>query len=593
MRLFSAVVGLVVVAGCTEPTREPTPDPKPEVVTRADSLGAARPVTGGNLSVTSAGKVLLADAEFDTLKVFDPAGTKVELTIALPQGAWPTRAVEAGGKYHVLLRGLGELASVPTAGGEVSRLAVCAEPRSLSVSGAQLLVGCAGGEVVTVRDGQVASSQRFDVEWRDVQLVGDQLVGTSFRSAELVRAPLAGGAAVRFRAEPRRLNSVLDSTLHTPQVAWRMVPGAGKTFVVHQLHANSLRLAAPNSQNPGDSSPYGSSTPGPGLPSCNSSVVVTGITTVTETGELFTARTGDVVPVDAALSPDGSQLAVVGASGTGLSIYPTALVAQTTGLDPNTTPCLTPTAGLTGLPLVSVAWVSNTKLVVLESLRSTPMLFDVTTGASRMLGDEADRSSLAHSLFHSPPKGGAALACASCHPEGGEDGHLWMIDDKPRRTQSLAGGVMARSPFHWTGELSSLGSLMADTFVRRMGGAPVDDATITALGTWLDKVPAPRASVVLDASARAAGLSAFDKAECGSCHLGNGLQEGPVADIGTGEAVRSPSLVGLQARAPFLHTAEVPDIRTRVTGTLHPDHGKLSRLDATEKEQLIKYLESL
>src|SRR5262249_26625612 len=57
-----------------------------------------------------------------------------------------------------------------------------------------------------------------------------------------------------------------------------------------------------------------------------------------------------------------------------------------------------------------------------------------------------------HGIFHA--NSGAGLACASCHPEGGDDGRVWRFRLKdgtavPRRTQNLRGGILATAPFHW------------------------------------------------------------------------------------------------------------------------------------------------
>ncbi len=50
-----------------------------------------------------------------------------------------------------------------------------------------------------------------------------------------------------------------------------------------------------------------------------------------------------------------------------------------------------------------------------------------------------------------------ALACASCHPEGDEDGHTWFFDEDPgRRTQTLRG--------HWRGDVADLQAVMHTTF---------------------------------------------------------------------------------------------------------------------------------
>jgi mono/diheme cytochrome c family protein len=607
--LLSSVVAFVVVSGCTQPdpTSASAGGSSPGgTETSRQLLQPQRPIIGGQLA-TSADltRILVADAENDRLRVFDLAnGLKYE--VSLPNHSWPTRALElTDGKIRVLLRATGELAIVTPASGDnkpaqVATVAVCAEPRALTAgkNPGEVLVGCAGGELVTVAGSQVGETVASNVEWRDLTLLPDgSTQGTSFRAAELVS--FSGGVVnTRLKPPAQRLSqnpiNTTDVVMHLPQVAWRMVPASGgRTFVVHQLHADSIRV---ESMVPGlppippSSNPYGggvSTGNGPGLPpACNDSAVVTGITTVNAGGVTAVQRTNDVLPVDAALSPDGTQLAVASAGGTGLSIYPTGLLDKSN-------PCLTPTAGLTGISLTSVVWVSNTKLVVMESLRSTPMVFDLATGASRMMGNEADRSSPAHALFHHAPRNGAALACASCHPEGGEDGHVWNIDGKPRRTQSLAGGVMERMPFHWRGDLSNLSSLMTDTFEKRMGGAPIPADLQGALGTWLDTIPAPKASVVLSADAKTAGLAAFAKGQCTSCHLDNGHVEGPAADIGTGESVRSPSLIGLQARAPYLHTGEIIDIRARVMGNLHSAHGRVDLLSMPEKESLITYLQSL
>lgn len=255
--------------------------------------------------------------------------------------------------------------------------------------------------------------------------------------------------------------------------------------------------------------------------------------------------------------------------------------------------CLTATSTITGRAVTSVAWLSPTRLVFTELLQPQPLVFDLVTARVTPMGTEPVRVATELSLFHLSPRGGAPLACASCHPEGGEDGHTWVIDGKPRRTQTLAGGVMSRGPFHWKGDLPTLDALMADTFVKRMGGDLGLVTDVASLGAWLDTIPAPRASRQLSEAQRSAGLAAFQKGQCSGCHLKGGLAEGGASDIGTGEAVRAPSLAGLQARAPYLHTGEIADIRARVQGGLHPNHGRLSALSATEQEDLIAYLESL
>lgn len=599
-KLLVAIAVSIVAVGCSVPQPGPgTPEiGSTPTTSTAQPLMPFRPVVGGHLLVTAdKQRVVMADVEGDRLRVFDANRAALDYDVALPEKSWPTRVVEGkNGELFVLLRGAGAIATVKQQA--VTVLEVCAEPRALAFDAAtqELNVGCAGGEVVRVSaQGVIVETRQTGVEWRDLAVTPAGVTGTSFRSAELVALGDTRQVIARLKSPSQTLTpSPLKVELHQSQVAWRMVNAGARTLLIHQLHAEQLSVEGPpdaDSETPpgsGNGNPYGGGGPSISgqMVGCTNSAVVTAISTVQNGMVTSVQRTNDVLPVDAALSPDGTQLAVVGAGGTGLSIYPLVSFNSTTS-------CLLPTAGLTGLALNSVAWISPTRLVVVESLRGSPMTFDLTTGLSRTFGSDSNRGSAAHTLFHEAPRGGAPLACASCHPEGGEDGHTWIIDGKSRRTQTLAGGVMNRAPFHWQGDLSDLSTLMADTFTKRMGGTALLQEQIVSLGAWLDTIPAPRPSRVLSAELRQAGLDAFNKGQCAHCHPAAGHQEGPASDIGTGESVRAPSLLGVAARAPYLHTGEIPTLRARVNGGLHPHHGNLGALNQAEREDLVGYLESL
>ena len=43
-------------------------------------------------------------------------------------------------------------------------------------------------------------------------------------------------------------------------------------------------------------------------------------------------------------------------------------------------------------------------------------------------------------------------ACASCHPDGRDDGLVWSTPDGPRQTIMLAGRVNRKGPFGWLGK---------------------------------------------------------------------------------------------------------------------------------------------
>ena len=65
--------------------------------------------------------------------------------------------------------------------------------------------------------------------------------------------------------------------------------------------------------------------------------------------------------------------------------------------------------------------------------------------------------------------------------------------------------------------------------------------------------------------------------------------------VGTGGPIKVPSLVGVGARAPYLHTGCAPTLRDRFTGSCDggDSHGHTSQLSETELADLIAYLESL
>lgn len=109
-----------------------------------------------------------------------------------------------------------------------------------------------------------------------------------------------------------------------------------------------------------------------------------------------------------------------------------------------------------------------------------------------------------------------------CHPEAGDDGHVWTFENVgPRRTQTLRGGLLGTEPFHWNGNMANFSILMEEVFVGRMTGFVVSDLQSTALATWLDRQPALHADSA-DPAAADRGKLLFESAEvgCSSCHSG-------------------------------------------------------------------------
>jgi hypothetical protein len=233
-------------------------------------------------------------------------------------------------------------------------------------------------------------------------------------------------------------------------------------------------------------------------------------------------------------------------------------------------------------------WGSSLTVVPLDSLSSSQTI--------RYAGDSVD--SEGSKLFHLAPSfvraQGASVACASCHPEATEDGHTWRIDGQARRTQNLVGGVSGRAPFHWVGDLPTLDRLMGETFVRRMGGSTPSAPVVQSLAAWLDAQPALKPTPKSETQLRA-GRAAFEKAACDGCHAGPQLA-GSLADVGTGGVFKTPSLVGVHARVPLMHSGCANSLRARFSDVAcggGSKHGNAAALSPPEFEDLIGYLESL
>jgi cytochrome c553 len=170
-----------------------------------------------------------------------------------------------------------------------------------------------------------------------------------------------------------------------------------------------------------------------------------------------------------------------------------------------------------------------------------------------------------------------------------------------RRTQSVAGGILARAPYHWVGDMTDLPKLMNDVFAVRMAAGTTTHSQRVSLGPWLDRIPAPASVPALDQAAADRGRALFESTEtgCVGCHNGALLTNNSRVNVGTNGVFKVPSLLGVGARAPFLHdgcAATLADRfdRTRTCGGAAGDlHGKTSQLDAAQVADLVAYLDTL
>ncbi|MCA9539237.1 MAG: c-type cytochrome, partial [Myxococcales bacterium] len=196
-----------------------------------------------------------------------------------------------------------------------------------------------------------------------------------------------------------------------------------------------------------------------------------------------------------------------------------------------------------------------------------------------------------HTLFHTDA--GAGIACASCHPEGGDDGHVWQFDDALRRTPSLRGGLIGAAPYHWEGDLPDFGALVEEVFEHRMGGPSLPADWRDAFLGWLDTLAEPEADLGLDAAAVARGEQVFndETVGCTECHAGALLSDRKAHDVGTGGPFITPRLAGLGLRGPYLHDGCAPTLADRFTACGGgEEHGRTAHLSADQRADLIAWL---
>jgi mono/diheme cytochrome c family protein len=209
----------------------------------------------------------------------------------------------------------------------------------------------------------------------------------------------------------------------------------------------------------------------------------------------------------------------------------------------------------------------------------------------------ASRANTGHELFHANSGGG--LACASCHPEGHDDGRIWNFQcEGPRRTQDPSGGLVGTAPYHWSGDLPDFTALVQEVYVRRMSGPVLNDAQANALQSWLNTVPELPPLHPSGDSQVAHGKVLFESPSvgCVACHSGPAYTNNMTVSVGTGAPFQVPALHGVGWRAPYMHNGCAATLLARFTdpkcggGDLH---GVTSNLSDADRADLIAYLQSL
>jgi hypothetical protein len=562
------------------------------------------PVSGGTLLAIAHGhQAAVADPDRDQVNIVDLDQAVVTKTIVLSRGDEPGRLVEdAAGLVHVALRGSGAVATLdPAAGTERFRRVVCPHPRGLAYDAraGDIHVACAGGELVTLEaaGGDPVRRLALDRDLRDVVIDGDRLLVSRFRAAELLVVEADGQISARLRPDGIGLDQDAgagDLVIPTfsPAVAWRTIPapGGGALMVFQEEQTSEIQIQIG------------------GYAGC-AGIVRTAVGLLRRDGTRWTVSNLPqvVLAVDIAVATDGSMIELAAAGIPAESTLPSQPTVDIVppwadgGTTPNVParcggpPPLSPAEGQIAYAppisgqVVAVAYDAAGRLLVQTREPSLVVGDRVVTLPGAAIDDTG------HELFHLATFGG--IACASCHPEGREDGHVWKFAGLgPRRTQSLGGGTLGTGPFHWSGDMKTFAMLARDVFNKRMLGPSLQPANVQALADWIDKTPAWRASASDDPDAAQRGRALFvDPAVgCAACHVGPAMTNRAIVDVGTGAPFKVPSLLGVAFRAPYLHNGCASTLADRFGACGGGDkHGQVSALTDSQRADLVAYLGTL
>jgi len=586
---------LAISVGCSEPPSHPPAEaPMPYVQGGEERLApylpdaepiVSVPVYGGTLeSAPAIGGVIAADPEGNRLlRVIGDDVAEMDLGY----NARPFRVHVEDATAWVTLRGTGELAEVAIDSGRLHwRTRVCLEPRGVARSQAgPLLVACAGGELVEVDDdGNLGRLAVLEPDLRDVVAAEDHLLVSRFATAEVLEV------------DPESL-SIVARYFGSDSVAWRMRPyGGGALVLLQETTPEPIAIDEPDAETEAEepTSAYGAASSG-----CQDTIVSTVLIAVWMTNAPFPTRTvlnGVTVGTDFAMIGDDDVTIANAGAGDG---EPDVLTFDLSESEDNGG-CLDADVDhvLSSDGRASAVAVDSDGTIIMQS--AAPLSLTRAEPQGFVLKVAPDASTDAVALFHADP--GVGVSCASCHPEGLDDGHVWVFFTPhtvgsriERRTMPLAGGILSRLPYHWDAVHEDPHALMADTFEARMGGS-ADPETTDALFDWLDGLRHVRSHPKMEEAAIEEGREAFAVAGCDGCHTGSVFTSNRIESIGRpGEAVKVPSLLGVGARNDLLHDGCDADLDARFDGVCDglATHGDVTDLTPDEIDALKAFLRTL
>jgi YVTN family beta-propeller protein len=233
-------------------------------------------------------------------------------------------------------------------------------------------------------------------------------------------------------------------------------------------------------------------------------------------------------------------------------------------------------------------------------------------------------------LAKQPMTGPKWVACASCHPDGLNDGRVWHNPEGDRRTPNLF-GLAHTHPLHWSADRDEVqdfeytirGPLMKGRGLATQPLKPKELDQITtglspdldALADYTNSFPVrlsphiPEKGKLYPEAERGKAIFFSAKTKCSECHTGpyftdSSLSAKPfnVHDVGTGDAPNekmgpkydTPTLQGVYHAGAWLHDGRATTLHEVFTVHNKADrHGVTSHLKKEELDDLVAFLKSL
>jgi mono/diheme cytochrome c family protein len=258
-------------------------------------------------------------------------------------------------------------------------------------------------------------------------------------------------------------------------------------------------------------------------------------------------------------------------------------------------------AGPTGIAVdiatrAAVVWSQFDKTItVLKLARDAAEEHPVQIALSRQASSPTEHDlALGRRLFHQT-LAQDGRACASCHPDGRDDGLVWSTPDGNRQTPFLAGRLRGTAPYAWTGSGETVEIHLANTLAR-LSARPLERRELDAVIGYAMTMAGPtRATTTGSPQAIARGREIFHSkdAGCSSCHGVDGLApDGLRHALAESTEFDTPSLDFVGGTGPYFHDGRYASLGALLAAT-DGSMGKTGHLSSDDRIALENYLRSL